>query len=201
MLIIQALIALGTLSIAVMAIWGAPIRAKFLPPKVTIIGHNLEGILTRYSKGPKVIYYHLKVENHRLWLPVKECRVLLKQISKKGPDGQFHFLPLKVPHQFIWSPKNFTPFEITVTKEQTFDFGHLDEAGDRWLPELYWYPNNFEGWVGRNEVVRYSLEISGVGCSQNRYQVFEVSWDGVWKESIDEMKRHLTIHEIVSTSN
>ena len=202
MIIIQALIALGTIAVAVMAIWGAPIRATLLPPKVRISSCSREKILTRFSGGanygPRVIYYHLQAENLRRWVPVKECRILLRQIAKRGPDGSFRQLPMNVPHQFVWSPSQFTPSEVTLTGGRTFDFGHLTEGEDRWAPVLYWYPNNFEGHVGKNEAVRYSLEISGVGCVQKRYQVFEVAWDGEWTENMDDMERHLVINEISS---
>lgn len=196
-LLIQALIALGTIAVAIIAIWGDFIRSKFAPPKLAIQPHNLRGTVTRYTNGPRVLYYHLKLFNLRPWLSCKNCRVLLKAIYRRGPDNQFSPLSVPVPPQFVWAPAEFTPTVITITREHIIDFGALAEGSDSFRPVLYFYPNDFQGFVHANEAVRYSLEILADGYASARYQVFEVAWDGNWTDNLDDMSRSLTIREII----
>lgn len=200
-LVIQAVIAIGTITVAVLAIWGQWIRSKLAPPKLSIQPHNLRGIVTRFTDGPRVIYYHLKVINHRSWVSAKNCRILLRSIYRQGPNRQFQPVPLPVPPQFVWSPAPVTPPLITLTRGEIIDFGRLTENATRFEPVLYWYPNNFQGYVEQNDVVRYCLEIVADGYTSKRYHVFEVAWNGEWSENLDEMAKNLIIREITQTES
>ncbi len=195
-LFVQVIIAIGTLSVAILAIWGDWFRAKLAPPKLSIQAHNLRGTVTRFTNGPRVIYYYLKLVNLRSWVSAKNCRVLLRSIYRQGPNQQFSQALLPVPAQFVWAPAELTPAVITLTKEQVIDFGCLEEDDQHFRPVLYSYPNNFQGFVGANEAVRYCLEIVADGYDSKKYQVFEVAWDGKWSDNLDKMSESLTIREI-----
>lgn len=133
--IIDATTALGTVAVAVLAIWGERVRSWLAPPKLSLEAHNLRGdpnIFTADGKHvAKVMCYHLKVVNKRPWLPVKNCRVLLKGISRRGPDNIFHPFPLVVPHQLVWAPASFAPILATITKEHVVDLGWLSMGKTR----------------------------------------------------------------------
>jgi|SRR3972149_11441899 len=193
-LIIQALIAIGTLAVAIIAIWGDWIRSKLL--KLSIQSHNLRGIVTRFTNGPRVIYYHLKIINDRSWMSAKNCRILLRSIYRQGPNREFQPIQLPVPPQFVWSPAQVTPQLITLTRSEIIDFGRLTEGATQFEPVLYWYPNNFQGYIQQNEVVRYCLDIIAEGYTSNRYYVLEVAWNGKWCDNLDEMSQNLIIREI-----
>jgi len=199
-LIIQALIAIGTLTVAIIAIWGGWFRSKLSPLKLIIQPHNLRGVVTRFTDGPRVIYYHLKVINQRSWVSAKNCRVLLCSIYRRGPDQELMNVPMSVPLQFVWSPAPLTPSIISFSKEGFIDFGRLKENDTRFEPILYWYPNNFQGYVQKNESVRYCLEIVADGYTSEQYQVFEVAWNGKWTNNLDEMTQNLTIREITENA-
>ena len=62
-LVINGLIALGTMGAVVVAIWGSWFRSKFMPPRLTIIAHTLEGDPARFASGTRVMFYHLRVIN------------------------------------------------------------------------------------------------------------------------------------------
>ena len=201
-IVIDSAIAIGTISVAILAIWGERIRSLLSPPKLVIEAHNdFRGdpnILTtpngqRVGKG---MYYHLKVVNKRPWLPIKNCRVLLMGISRRGPDNVFHPSSLVVPSQLVWAPASFSPALVTVTKEQIFDLGNICEGESAFNPALYSTPNNFMGFVKENEAVRYELAIEADNYSSNIYKVIEVAWDGVWEFEPDKMENHLRIREI-----
>ena len=66
----------------------------------------------------------------------------------------------------------------------------------RWEPRLYWQPGNFAGFVGHNEAVKYSLQIVADAYVSEKYQVFQVSFDGLWNPVAAQMKMHLTIDEV-----
>ncbi len=186
------LTAFGTIAVAVLAIWGDYFRHRWVPPKLAVELDNPRGDLNRWANGMRVIYYHLKVTNKRKWSVARNCRVLLKQISRRGPDGEFRRLPFYVPRQFMWGPSESTSTVIDLSDEQLLDFGFINEGeGQKFQPTLYSIPNLFEGYVGPNESVRYSLEIVADGFKGKEYRVFEVAWNGKWTDNLDEMAKDL----------
>ncbi|MCU7841595.1 MAG: hypothetical protein KZQ94_19730 [Candidatus Thiodiazotropha sp. (ex Troendleina suluensis)] len=138
----------------------------------------------------------LKVINKRPWLPVKNCRVLLIGLSRRGPDNIFHPSRLVVPSQLILAPASFAPVLVTVTKEQIVDLGNLQEGGDSFRPALYSTPNNFMGYVKAGDAVRYELSIEADNFTSARNKVVEVAWDGKWEFEPEKMEKHLRIREI-----
>jgi hypothetical protein len=199
--IINIFVAIGTLAVAVLAIWGERIRAVLAPPLLLLEPHNLTGDPTELRDGTqrpgiKALYYHLKVVNKRPWLPVSNCAVYLKGITRRGPDGLFHPVHMPVPLQFVWAPAETMPPVITVTGEHVLDLGRIIENSPQFQPMLYSYTNNFQGFVGRNEAIRYQLAIRGSNFTSKRYQAFEVAWDGKWSYVPAEMSQHLRIREI-----
>jgi hypothetical protein len=192
---IDGVVAFGTLAVAILAIWGDWVRSVLAPAKLTIQPHTFQGDPTRASDVP-MMYYHLKITNKRRWLPVSNCRVLLKGLSRRGPDGHFHSVPMAVPLQFVWAPAEITPPVITVLSEHILDFGFVSEDSNKFVPVLYSYSNNFRGYVGPNESVRFHLAIEATNFTSDRYQVFEVSWDGTWSQEPSTMAQHLLVREI-----
>ncbi len=197
-LFIEALIAFGTLSVAILAIWGDWIRSKLAPPKLVVESHNLRGVVTSYTNGARVIYYYLKLRNLRPWISAKNCRVLLHSVSRRGPNQRLSPAPLPVPAQFVWAPAELFPLLINITNEQIIDFGRVAENSNQFEPVLYSYANNFPGYVGPNEAARYLLEIVADGYHSVSPQVFEVGWNGTWSDNLDQMSRNLTITEVTN---
>ncbi len=203
-IIVDALVAVGTLLVAAAAIWGDWLRSRLAPAKLTIETHNLIGHPTVFSSadaesgdsGTRAMFFHLKVLNRRPWTAAKNCRVLLKAMTRRGPDGRFYPVPMSIPTQFVWAPAEITPPLVTIVKENIFDLGFISETEDKFIPRLFWYPHNFQGFVGRDEAVRYHLEIEATNFSSSRYQVFEVAWDGEFDHEPARMEPHLRITEI-----
>lgn len=203
-LVINGLVAFGTIAVAVVAIWGERIRSLLAPPSLEIRPHTLRGDPTRLTSpnvvipggGIRVMYYHLKVVNLRPWLTVHNCRCLLKGISRRGPDGRFHPVPMAVPLQYKWAPAEAMPQQLTITKEQVLDFGCVRESAEAFEPLLYWRPNNFQGFVGKGDAVRYYLEVDASNFASPRPRIFEVAWDGQWFSEPEKMEQHLRISEV-----
>jgi hypothetical protein len=122
--------------------------------------------------------------------------VLLKGIYKELPSGQFQNLPLNTNPSFIWTPAEITPQAINLVKEHAFDFGFLAENDTEFKPVLNIIPNNFQGFVRAGQKVRFSLQASADNFLTEKYQVFEVAWNGQWSDNLDNMTQNITIREI-----
>lgn len=202
--VIDVFTAVGTVTVAIMAIWGERVRAWLAPPKLRIELHTPSGSPTRLTipgtltpgGGIRSMYYHLKVVNQRSWLTANNCRVLLKAISRRGPDGSFLKVHMPVPAQFVWANEGDTTSRVSVTKESILDFGSLSEGATAFMPLLHVYANNLNAAVAKNEAVRYHLEIDASNFVSPRHQTFEVAWDGGWSFEPEQMQHHLTVREI-----
>ncbi len=111
----------------------------------------------------------------------------------------FQPVPMAFPCQFTWTPVEFTPSTITVLKEHVLDFGYVEEKGDHFIPRLYATPINFQGFVGKNEAVRFQVRVEASNFVSPIY-VIEVAWDGVWSFEPNTMKQHLAIRMIPAPS-
>jgi hypothetical protein len=195
-IIINCLIALGTIAVAVLAIWGDWIRAKYFGPKLSLVPHNLRGSVVPFTNGPRSIFYHLEVVNKRSTVVATNCRVLLKKVWRRVPNGQFQEVLLSVPLTFVWAPAEITPPYINIIKDHVLDFGLIIEGQKYFSPRLLSITNNFKGFVNANEVVRYGLEIVSDNFVSASLQVFEVAWNGKWNDNLDVMTNNLQIHEV-----
>jgi hypothetical protein len=204
-LLIHAVEAAGTVAVAALAIWGQGVRAAIaFRPKLKIERHDsLRGHPVPLSWAPDGIktpaasfYYHLRVTNLRTWLPVRDCRVLLVGIDRRGPDGRFHSVEFPVPLQFIWAPEKAEEIYVRVTKRRVFDFGRIIKDRGFFEPRLMTYPISFNGHVRSGEAVRYHLEIDAATYVSTHAKIVEVAWDGHWDDAPEAMEKHLRITEI-----
>jgi hypothetical protein len=199
--IINGFIAVGTIAVAILAIWGDSIRARFVGPKLSLVPHNnLKGEVVPLTNRPRAIYYHLKVVNARKTVSATNCRVLLNKIWRRIPNGAFQEVKFAVPLTFVWAPAEITPPYITLVKEHHLDFCRVCEGEHNILPLLLSYTNNFQGLVQANEVVRFWLEIVGDNFVSPNLQIFEVAWNGQWSDNLDIMSQNLQIQEVTDQS-
>ena len=195
----DALMAVGTVAVAVLAIWGERLRAHIVPLKLAIQPHNLTGTLTRFTNGHPVYYYHLKVVNESRLRPGKDCRTLLVGVARKGQDGSFTPELMPVPLQFQWAPAEFTPPQVTIARYQVLDLGRIMKPAlgqgppPVFEPTLYTMPFDFKGLVRPGECVRYSLEIEADDYLSESPVVVEVSWKDGWSNDPAKMATNLTI--------
>ena len=194
-LLARIISAVGTLIVAALAVWGGLIKSWLVPPRLRLSIAVPRGTLGGFNSGDRVITYHLRVSNSRPWVPGNNCRVMLREAHRRGSDQQFHPVPLAVPLQFVWAPAG-PPVSVTVSSEQTIDFAFLAEREFHVKPQLYVVPNGFQGLVGKNECVRFHLQISADGYFTRESQVFEVAWNGEWSDNLDVMSNNLRVREV-----
>ena len=114
--VLTALAALGTIAVAIMAIWGEWVRTTFVGPKLKLSQHNFRGTVADVNvidpaqnqvHMKRAVFYHLRVHNSRPWVPARNCRVMLRQLHRRGPDDTFHPVKLFVPRQYMWAPSEW----------------------------------------------------------------------------------------------
>lgn len=186
-LIVQIFSAIGTLAVAVLAIWGNLIKSIFAPPKLRIIEYNSVGQLG-YSGNPGVpaLYFHLKVINQRRWAPALNCRVVLSEYYKLLPDGTWDRSEMIVEPIFKWSPSDHTRKWETVHSQHVFDFVKLTK-GQNIEPCLNRSFNDFGGYVVRDKSIRYGIRVISDEFEQKKPQVFQVDWNGIWPQDSEGM--------------
>jgi len=208
--VLSYLSTIGTLILAILAIWGDWVRSKLAAPILIISAHNLQGQVIptnlydskgNYTKTIRRIYYHLKVVNLRKWTAVKKCSVQLISLKRKAINGEFVELQLIVPHQFTWTPAEYSlPYQDFIG-ERIFDFGHIDEDSPDFCPSLLIFNNSFNGFVSKGEVLRYELKVIADNYFSTKSYIWEVAWDGLWTDNTQTMSQHLIIKEIKATSD
>lgn len=194
--IIQLFVAIGTISVAILAIWGEKIRAVLASPILGLQVRDTRGNLTFRGDKKKTIYYHLKLTNRRTWSPAKRVRILVTGIEKRRPDGTYFPETLIAPLQLTWAFPQFHELLPTVATEDVCDLGFLDEDAQRFNLSLYVVPNNFRGYVEPRQSMRVSVIASAENYEPKSPLILEIAWDGQWSSDMDEMQRHLAIKEV-----
>jgi hypothetical protein len=188
--------AIGTVAVAVLAIWGDWFRARLAGPRIRLALRDARGDLTVRANGKKTIYYHVIVTNQRTWSPAKAVRILVAGVSKRRPDGTYFPDPVIAPLQLTWAFPEFHDLFPTIATYDTCDFGCLDENSGRFTLSTYLTPNNFRGYVARGEAMRVDVIAAAHNVQSIKPLLLEVSWDGLWSADLDEMQRHLVIKEV-----
>ena len=195
-LIVDIIVAVGSLAVAALAIWGQWFRDKLASPKLAISLHEDRGNITSRLGGPPVIYYHLKVKNSRRWAPASRVRVLCTRLLKRRPDGSFTLERLTVPVQLTWPFPKYTESVRNVVSEEVCDFGYVNKGDNRFWLSPHVTPNNFAGYVCAGEAMRVGLIASADNFVSKEPTFFEIAWDGQWTDNLEEMRNHLVIAEV-----
>ena len=190
--------AIGTISVAILAIWGNFFRYKFAGPQLELSLNNPHGDQTRRANQTLTYIFHLKVRNRRQWSPAKGVRTQLERIARRRPDGSFLAEPLVYPLPFSWTPMELREFERTVTETETCDYGFLDQSADRFMLSTFIKPNNFQGYVRHDEAIRVHIVALGQDGSSSKPLFLEVAWDGVWTADKEALQKHLVVKAIAA---
>ena len=89
---------LGTWALAAVAIWGDPIRASLIGPRLKLRLLNAHSDRQDTNHGP-ARFYHLAVSNSRRFAPAKNLRVVLTGIARPDANGEFQWQWLSGPIQ------------------------------------------------------------------------------------------------------
>lgn len=191
-LTVRILVALGTIAVAVLAIWGDWIRHKLAGPRLRLALLDAEGTVTHRRDGKKGRYYKLRVWNDRKWSPARNVRVVLKSIFKPAADASLTPQPLSGPLQLTW--QWIVPQYPTLgAGEEICTFADLVQ-GEQFALSPYITPNNFAGFLKANE--RMVIEVAVVSDTAESEPLFlDLSWNGQWSEDTMAMLTNVVIKE------
>jgi hypothetical protein len=128
-LIIQLVGAVGTVAVAIMAIWGDFVRSIFSSPNLKIKLKTATGEKTHFSTGTKARYYHLAVSNSRRWSSAKNVVVYLRMVEKQGPDQEWQSEMYTGPVPLVWQFGKFEAGLPLVGPEKYCDLCSISEEG------------------------------------------------------------------------
>jgi hypothetical protein len=186
--------AIGTVAVAILAIWGDWVRARLVGPKLELALRDPRGELNTRNDGKRELYYHIEVTNGRKWSPARQARVMLTEVEKKIADGSFVRDPL-IPLQLTWAYSAAAGEMLpTIVANQTCDLGCLTENGDRFRLTTYSRPNNFHGFIIAGQTMRATV-VAMADNVQSLPLCIEISWDGKWSADSSEMQRHLVVKQ------
>jgi len=196
--------AIGTVAVAIAAIWGDWIRSKIASPRLelSLVSRSDQ---TKTGAGLLRIYHHIHVRNTRQWSPAKNVRIVVQSLMRKGADGTFFPEYLILPLQLCWVFPNSHELLPTIGPEDRCDLGWLEQtpppsAGPKTIEQFklstYITPNNFRGFVRANESIRV-IVIALSENAESKPLLVEISWDGVWSPDREEMERHLVVKQVL----
>ncbi len=194
-LLIRFLGSLVTVLAVIVAIWGERLRQLWTKPKLKISLADPQGSFTTRADKKKARYYSLDVRNDRRSSPAKNVRVLLTEIIKQGPDGNWRPIVFSGPVHVTWKWPNITPAYTTIGPDEMATFGFVVEDAKWFALQLYWCPNNLEPAFPPNEPIRLKFKAVSDSEESNTLTV-QVAWDGMWSEGSKEMQQHLIVKEI-----
>lgn len=184
-----------TFMAVIVALWGECIRQWWTKPKLKISLADPQGSFTTRGDGKKARYYGLDVINERQSSPAKNVRVLLTEIIKQGPDGNWRPIVFSGPVLVTWKWPKITPAYTTIGPDEMSTFGFVVEGATRFELQLYWCPNNLDPTFPPNEPIRMRFKAVSDSAESNILTV-QVAWDGVWSEGSNEMQQHLIVRAI-----
>jgi hypothetical protein len=192
--------AIGTVAVAILAIWGPSIKTRIAGPRLEISLRDSRGDLNVRADKKATIYYHLSVRNLRAWSPAEAVRVLVVSVAKRRADGSYFPEPIVAPLQLMWAfPGSHEQFPTIAAIPETCDFGYLEEGSGLFRLSTYIVPNNFRGHIARGDAMQVRVIVAAHNSRSVKPLLIEISWDGEWSTDLDEMQRHLVIKEITAS--
>jgi hypothetical protein len=195
-IISNLLVAIGTLLIAILAIWGERIKYRCVGPKLSVTLVDPRGEQVDISSSPNspkwARYYHLRVANKRRWAPANNVRVVITQILKPSQDGELANSTLSGPLQLRWQFADLS--YRTVGPEVICDLGHLIRDQKFSLTPYHW-ASNFEGSLQPNQSMLVVVQAVADNAESNPLCI-SITWDGIWTDDTDEMQTHLIVREV-----
>jgi hypothetical protein len=192
-LIIQGAVGVGTLLVAITAIWGDVIRSRWSGPKLRVSIHDAKGELNWLNDKRPARYYHMTVINDRRWSPAHNVRVLLTKVFQPAADGRWVDRSFSGPLQLSWQFPESHPMFPVMGPDRICDLGFIVK-GERFRLSPYVVPNNFTGYVSSNEKIL--VEVVAVADNGESLPArVEITWDGEWSDEETEMSRHLVVKD------
>lgn len=194
--VIQLLVAIGTLILAVVALFGDWLKhaLAFLRPSLHL-SLLADGELTKLRDGQKAWFFHLKVTNRRRWTEARGARVVVIALYRYNHDsGEWAQEHLSGPLQLTWRFPQLNPLEVAFGPARECDLGFLPQSEPFEL-SLYVRPHSFDHIVRSGESILVAVQAIATNA-ESRALWLRIDWDGQWSESREEVSKHLRISPV-----
>ncbi len=198
---VQLLGVVGTLLVAVIALFGEAIRGKLLPPRLSLALRSKVGekgqfrYPTNGAAHEGVInarYYHVTVSNARRWSQAKETQVFLTLLEEECIGGGARVVWVgQIP--MSWRHREISPLVRTIGADADCDLCCADQNGRLQLMPLIIPLNLKHTWEGRF-VLWLTLQAKSHLADSPPLRL-KISWDGEWHDGDLEMSERLKIVE------
>jgi hypothetical protein len=139
---------LGTIVIALIAIWSDRVIDFFNPPSIRIhepVRDPTEqqptlNLRPRETPATGYLQYHITIENCNSSRPLREVTVSFRNYQLN--DRVLH---VAVPRQFTWAPHESEPSAVHVMNSKTLDFCYIDPIGKTISLIIYSGNRRYEG--------------------------------------------------------
>lgn len=198
--IVQAFIALGTVSAVLYALFGPWLRSRLFPPRLTLDLPDAKGMKTdvqvRSDAGARdttALWYHVRVENKRRWSPATRVQVFLLRIEEPDASGR----PAttwrgEVP--ILWSVNEAHPRERTIGYPALCDLCSL--VKEKWL-QLHPIIAVLAMKHQRREACDLTLHLQARGMeADSNLLCVRVTWDGGWEDDTEAMAKRLVVQVV-----
>ena len=192
---IQLLVAIGTIAVAILAIWGQRISHFLgLGPKLHLRLQDPQGEFIISSGGgsvSKIRYYHVKVWNSHRWAQATNARVVINGIARPAADGRYTQQPLVGPLQLMWRFAKYHPQYCVLGPSEICDLGYVNEK--QFVFTTFVDQNHcFLGTIQPKQRARIEL-MAFADNAESQPLYLDISWDGAWSEDTLRMANHLVI--------
>jgi hypothetical protein len=207
-LVVEIVVAAATLLAVLVALFGSWIRAqfRFLQPHLELEFQH-EVSKTRYRLRPgdddaafaDAIYFHAKVSNtNRKVAPAHQTQVFLVRQETRDAGGDFQISwANEIP--VIWDYQQIKPLQKTLGPPDTVPVCSI--VKDNWVeihPALT--PNNLKArWHEALESVAIVFVAKSIEAESDPLRL-EIAWDGRWSDDKTELKKHLTVKVVPSST-
>jgi hypothetical protein len=196
---IQIAVAVGTIAVAILAIWGDQVRHCLgLGPRLTLALDDPQGepinILEGEGRSSPARYYHLRVRNSHRWAQATNVRVVIVGLARPAADGALAPQSLSGPLQLMWRFSAFHPTFSTVGPDDIADLGFL-KRGSSFVLTPFVYPANFKGSLARNERLQVVVQALADNAESKPIAI-DVLWDGNWHDDTLEMAKCLVVRQV-----
>ena len=173
--------AVGTVAVAVLAIWGDHIRAWIDPPRLILEPGSL-GIPVPLENGITARYYLIKVHNRFRARPAHEVRPMLTRLEE-WHNGAFS--PLFTERLFLtWDRQEVLGPELTIGADAFFSLFYIRSDG-----LLVFTPSrSLKHFPAEHRSGMYQAIVEAISEERNskKYR-FTIHWSGEWHEGDTEI--------------
>jgi hypothetical protein len=202
-LYLQAIGVCASTAIAIFAIWGEQIRARFFGPKLVLSLDRKEGQLTHFRENNKPVrFFHLRVQNKRKGTLATKTQVILSSIVRPHKEGTPKPLAINGRLPFPWKFRGGDPdpnirflesvMYSVIGPDDYCDLALLAIDGDLTLRAEPW--KLIEDFLVIKRGENTTVEIIAIAENgQSNLLSLNIFWDGIWPVSDEDAPSHVII--------